>query len=296
MGPTPLLGWDPQAVGPAGLGSPRMGLGPFWAGEALPLTLGWDGTPCHGWSRTPCHWDGAPRLGEEYPKAVLEGGAMLQDTPGDCAGPPRALGPHRLGQGTLFPKIGLMRGLGPCWFGWAVGWHLAAPQTQVVASMGAGRGRGPCSEHPIPQVIPGHGEGGGLPLPLLVRPGGGLHHRSHPHQPIRPRLPAGLLLPPPLRHCHAAQAGPGSPCALGLPHPLQHHRHHLQKHAVGEGCQSPAMQQPLGCSSGPPTPWTSPGEGTGGDAVPGQTPRSALSPRSSSPASSCSRCRATSAG
>lgn len=134
--------------------------------------------------------------------------------------------------------------------------------------MGAGRGQGPCSECPILQVIPGHGEGGGLPLPLLVRPGGGLHHWGHPHQPLRPRLPAGLLLPPPLRHRHAAQAGAGSPRALGLPHPLQHHRHHLQKHAVGEGCWSLATQRPLGCSSGPPTPWASPGEGTGGNAVP----------------------------
>lgn len=69
-----------------------------------------------------------PGLGQEHPEAVLEGDVLVRGTPGDGAGPPWALGPHRLGQGTLSPKIGLVRGLGPYWFGWGVGKHLAAPQ------------------------------------------------------------------------------------------------------------------------------------------------------------------------
>lgn len=66
--------------------------------------------------------------------------AVVQDTPGDGAEPPWALGPHGVGQGTLFSKKRADAGLGPCWFGWGMRGHLAAPQTWVVPSVGAGRG------------------------------------------------------------------------------------------------------------------------------------------------------------
>lgn len=204
-----------------------------------------------------CSWLSALRSGSTWPASTPTTWSLCGGSPTPCptsftVGGSRGVASlqspavglqgwrARLAPARTEPGAGVADGVGDQTRGGRADMGLAAegPPGVPLARGCGGRGERP-TVTPRPQVLPRHAESRCLPLPLLAGAGGGVHHRGHAHQRLRAGLPAGLLLPAALRHFPAAEGDAHPPRAVGLPHPVQRHCHHLQEHALGESAAGP---------------------------------------------------------